>query len=49
MKKMPSVLVSKTVTPTAQETQLKGNNLRIYACLNCLAYLLKDFFHYIEV
>ena len=43
MKKMPSVLVSRTVTPTAQEMQLKGSSLRIHTCLNCLAYLFKDF------
>ena len=44
MKKMPSVLVSTTVTPTAQEMQLKGSDLRIYTCLSCLAYIFKDFF-----
>ena len=30
MKKVPGVLNSTTVTPTAQEMQLKGSNLRIH-------------------
>ena len=44
MNKMPNVLVSTSVTPTAQEMQLNGSNLRIHTCLSCLAYLFKDCF-----